>query len=66
MRLPAAFAREIRLDEGSPVELTVVDGKLVITPSRQKYDLDQLVASITAENCHAETDWGEPVGNEAW
>jgi hypothetical protein len=28
--------------------------------------LDQLVARITDENRHDETDWGPPVGREAW
>jgi antitoxin MazE len=33
---------------------------------RRRYTLEQLVAAITAENLHGETDWGEPVGEEIW
>jgi antitoxin component of MazEF toxin-antitoxin module len=29
-----------------------------------KYDLDELVAGITEENRHGETDWGPEVGRE--
>jgi hypothetical protein len=31
-----------------------------------KPTLDELVARITDENRHGETDWGEVVGNEGW
>jgi antitoxin MazE len=65
IRIPRAFVREARLDEGMAVELSVEEGRLIVTP-RRRYSLDQLVAGITDENRHAETDWGEPVGNEAW
>ena len=66
VRIPQAFAREMHIEEGGTVELTLADGRLVVTPSRPGYDLDQLVAGITPENRHAETDWGEPEGAEVW
>lgn len=66
VRIPLAFVREAQLDEGTTVELNVADGRLIITPVGRRYGLEQLVAGITEENRHAETDWGEPVGNEAW
>lgn len=28
--------------------------------------LEELVAGITPENRHPETDWGEAAGNEVW
>jgi hypothetical protein len=31
-----------------------------------KPTLEELVARITDENRHSETDWGEPVGEELW
>lgn len=31
-----------------------------------KTRLDDLVAGITDENRHGETDWGAPVGKEEW
>jgi antitoxin MazE len=66
MRIPHAIAREAHLQEGTPVELTLADGRLVVTPLRRKYDLAHLVAGITPENRHAETDWGPPAGRESW
>ncbi len=35
-------------------------------PVEKKCDLPELIAGITPENQHAETDWGDPAGNEEW
>ncbi len=40
--------------------------KIVPDRRRQKYSLEEIVASITDENIHEFVDWGEPVGNEIW
>jgi antitoxin MazE len=40
--------------------------KLVLTPARPEYELEELVAGITPQNRHGETDWGEAVGKESW
>ena len=42
-------------------------GRIVIEPvSSIEYDLDSLVEDITPKNSHGETDFGPPVGKEAW
>ena len=66
LRIPRAFAQETRLEEGTTVELSVSDGRIVVSPVGRPYRLDELVAGITPENRYAETDWGEPLGNETW
>ncbi len=67
IRIPKTCARELRLQEGAEVELTVADGRLVVTPTaRPAYSLAELVAGITSDNRHDETDWGDPVGGERW
>lgn len=67
VRIPAGLAERARLEEGDRVELSVAeDGALVIRAVSRPYDLDELVAGITPENRHDETDWGEPVGKETW
>jgi antitoxin MazE len=49
------------------VELSITEGRLVITPAPSPaYSLAELVAGITPENRHEETDWGKPVGGEVW
>jgi antitoxin MazE len=67
LRIPKAFADEVALAYDSPVELSIVDGKLLIEPvAEASLTLEQLLAAITADNIHAEIDTGEPVGNEVW
>jgi antitoxin MazE len=62
----------VQITEDSPVELTLVDGKLVLTPVRPvgrprppRKRLADLLAGITEENRHGEQDFGGPVGEEA-
>ncbi len=66
LRLPKPLAREVRLDEGDTVDVSVDNGTIVIRPSRPTHSLDELVGRITARNRHGESDWGTPVGHEVW
>jgi antitoxin MazE len=67
LRIPKSFAAEVGLHHDAPVDLSLVDGKLVIAPIMEPAPtLDQLLAGITDENLHAEVDTGPVVGNEAW
>lgn len=66
IRIPAPFAEEIRAAEGDVVDVSVSQGRLVITPATRKYSLEELVDGITPQNRHDETEWGTPVGREIW
>jgi antitoxin MazE len=66
VRIPRPFAKDLGLKEGMEVEVSVSDGKLQLCPAREQFTLDELVAQITPENLHEETDWGPPVGRESW
>jgi antitoxin MazE len=67
VRIPLAVAKQAGLAEGDSVKLTLDgEGGIVLRPSRRKYGLSELVAQITAKNCHRETDWGRPQGEEIW
>ncbi len=67
VRILKSIAKELRLRPGSKVEMTVKDGRLVISPAtRPRYTLEDLVAGIRPGNLHGETDWGKPVGREVW
>lgn len=67
VRIPSAIAKQIDLKEGMQVEVSVIDGKLVIQPERhKKYSLDELLEGMTPEQCHSEIEMGAPVGNEVW
>ncbi len=65
LRIPKAFAEEAGLESESAVEICVVDGQIRITPARElHYDLEALLADVTAENLHGEVDTGDALGNE--
>lgn len=67
VRIPAEVAAAAGLTAGRPIEVDVVEGKLVLRPDPDATRvLDELVARITPENRHDETDWGRPVGKEVW
>ncbi len=66
VRIPKALAEQSRIEEGSEVELSVVEGALTIRPRAASYRLDQLLAQVTPENRHDEVDWGRPQGKEVW
>jgi len=65
IRIPRPFAAEARIDEDSPVDVSVRSGKLIIVPI-EEITLDSLVDRITDDNRHAEVATGQPVGNETW
>jgi antitoxin MazE len=67
VRIPKSYAVEAGLDNETDVELSLDDGKLVMTPyARPKFTLKQLMAQITDENLHNEVDTGSAVGHEIW
>jgi len=55
------------LENDSLVEISIVKGKIVITPiPAPSWTLDELLAGITKDNLHDEIDTGTALGNEAW
>lgn len=68
IRLPRTVATELKVDEGSKVELRVEGGTLVVTPARPRYTLKQLLAAMprAVKGAEQELDWGAPTGKEIW
>jgi antitoxin MazE len=67
VRLPKVLADDVRLAEGSMVELLVDRGRVLLDPVVEpRYSLDELVAGITSKNRHKSVDWGRPQGGEVW
>ena len=65
VRIPKPLLQGVDLEIESPVDLSIVNGRLVIEPiSDEEFTLDALLAGITPDNVHDEVDFGEPVGNE--
>jgi len=66
LSLPKSVTIEAQVDEGDTVDVSVKNGAIVIRPSRPTYSLERLVAKITPQNRHHESEWGQTVGHEAW
>ena len=67
VRIPKSAAGETNIRNGSKVNLVVVDGKLLISPTdKKRYRLKELVSGVTNKNKQQETDFGAAVGNEVW
>jgi antitoxin MazE len=66
VRIPGLYAKDLDLKEGMELDVSLVEGALLLRPRRQRYTLEGLVAGITPENVHGETGWGEAAGREAW
>jgi antitoxin MazE len=67
LRVPKAFAAEAQLGQDSAVEISLVNGKLVVSPvAEPAVTLDQLLNGVTEENLHREVDTGPVIGNERW
>jgi len=67
LRIPKLFAEEAGLSRYSDVELSVVDGNLLVFPIREPQPtLEGLLAGVTDDNLHPAIDTGPAVGREAW
>jgi antitoxin MazE len=67
LRIPKAFARDAQLENDSLVELSLVEGQILITPvEAPSWTLEELLASINKKNIHHEIETGPAIGNEIW
>ena len=67
LRIPKSFAAETHLEQGTLVEISLHDGRLIIEPlPHSSVTLADLLKDVTAENVHDEVDTGPAVGREVW
>ncbi len=67
LRIPKAFAVEARLEQDSQVEVSLVNGKLAVSPVVESAPaLEQLLAGVNEQNLHHEVDTGPAIGDEVW
>ncbi len=68
--IPAAYARDIGVEEGSEINITIQSGKLIIEPIKEKrgfpFSEKDLLKGLTAHSAHADElaeiapkEWGE-------
>jgi len=67
LRIPKTFALDAQLENDSFVEISFVDGQIIIKPiSVPSWSLEELLAGINKNNIHHEVDTGFAIGNEVW
>jgi len=66
LRLPKSLAEQVKVRDGSNVELSADADGLLIKPVPAKQKLKDLLAQITPENLQAEIQTGRAVGRETW
>ena len=69
LRFSRSVLAEARIDIGDQVRVSVQEGRIIVEPVsrvRGSHDLRALVARMPKDYEVQETDWGLPVGREAW
>ena len=69
LRVAKSLLVEARIGVGDQVRVSVQDGRIIVEPVsrvRGSHDLRALVARMPKDYQVEETDWGSPVGREAW
>jgi len=66
VRLPKSITQQKDLTEGRGVSIVIKNNQIVIEPIAEEPTLGTLLAAVTTDNIHTETDWGEAQGKEVW
>ena len=65
IRIPSSIMQSVNLLLDDPVDMREEAGRIIIEPIKLKeYSLQNLLASITAENAHGLVDFEAPIGKE--
>jgi antitoxin MazE len=65
VRVPKDIAAKVGLNEGAAVEIEARGSRIVISPARRTYTLDELLVGMTPDAMHDAFDWGPDAGREA-
>jgi antitoxin MazE len=69
LRLSKELLADVHIQVGDPVEVSVQEGSLIVTPARQVRggrSLEELVARLPDDYRPGEIDWGQATGREVW
>lgn len=66
LRIPKTFMNQMKLQEGTQVDLLLKNDRIEIVPLKKKYNLKDLLKNVTEENLHSEWDSGSIQGEEIW
>jgi antitoxin MazE len=67
LRIPKVLAQEMEVNEGSEVEISLENGRLVVKVVKvETEDLTDLLARVRPDNLHGEIETVGPAGTEIW
>jgi antitoxin MazE len=66
IRLPQTIIQQMGLKQGDLVAIFTEGNKIILSPGKPRYTLDQLLQDVTPDKQHDEVDWRQPVGEESW
>jgi antitoxin MazE len=66
LRIPKDILERTGLALGDAVELSVEDGKVILTPARQPLDREAVFAAMAQQTAPELVEWGPPAGREVW
>lgn len=67
LRIPKYIANQIKINNGSDIDVTLEEEKIIIKPVKAKKEsLEYLLSKIEKNNIHKEEDFGKPEGVEIW
>jgi antitoxin MazE len=65
VRIPREIAGRVGLREGASVEIEAKNDKIVLSPARPRYRLEDLLSGMTPRAMRPAFDWGPDKGREA-
>lgn len=66
VRLPKNITEQKALRAGLGVSVVIKNDQIVIEPAEDDTSLESLLAVVSEDNIHRETEWSEARGNEIW
>ena len=66
VRIPAAIMAAASLHIDQEVDVREEEGRIIIDPVMQSYDLDDLLTGMTPDTFPEMIEFGAPLGNETW
>lgn len=57
IRLPQTITKQICLSEGALIDISIKNNKIILTPARPKYTLEELLKDAKPDMQHNELDW---------
>lgn len=64
LRLPKEVATRLGIVDGTRVDVTADDSRIVISVDRPVYSLEELLRGVRPGEMQAAFDWGDDVGRE--